>query len=103
MAFDYSARDQNAQLAFYVLLWKRNGIALEAFDDYWRDVHGPVCARLPGQYQYWQFHGIAELTSRSAGDRQNWLDASKILMDDEHNLFRKAIGYISVPGSCPPR
>src|SRR5271157_637634 len=125
MAFDYSARDQNAQLAFYVLLWKRNGIALEAFDDYWRDVHGPVCARLPGQYQYWQFHvahnegglfptirgvesttahedqfdGIAELTSRSAGDRQNWLDASKILMDDEHNLFRKAIGYITAPGN----
>ncbi|MGA9379639.1 MAG: EthD domain-containing protein, partial [Phormidium sp.] len=53
---DYSARDRNGKVAFYVLLWKRKGISLELFDDYWRDVHGPVCARLPGQHQYWQFH-----------------------------------------------
>jgi hypothetical protein len=52
---DYSARDRNGQVAFYVLLWKRKGLSLEMFDDYWRNVHGPVCARLPGQYQYWQF------------------------------------------------
>ena len=53
---DYSSRDQDARLTFYVLLWKRRGITLEQFDDYWRDVHGPVCARLPGQFQYWQYH-----------------------------------------------
>ena len=53
---DYSSRDKDARLTFYVLLWKRRGITLEQFDDYWRDVHGPVCARLPGQFQYWQYH-----------------------------------------------
>ena len=53
---EYSSRDNDARLTFYVPLWKRNGITLGQFDDYWRDVHGPVCARLPGQYQYWQFH-----------------------------------------------
>ena len=53
---DYSSRDKDARFTFYVLLWKRSGITLEQFDDYWRDVHGPVCARLPGQFQYWQFH-----------------------------------------------
>ena len=56
MATDYSARDHEAKVTFYVLLWKRHAITQEMFDDYWRDVHGPVCARLPGQYQYWQFH-----------------------------------------------
>ncbi|MTJ46745.1 EthD domain-containing protein [Dolichospermum sp. UHCC 0259] len=122
---DYSARDQQGKVAFYVLLWKRQGIPLELFDDYWRDVHGPVCARLPGQYQYWQFHvahneggfypeipgldyttslddnfdGIAELTFASEADRQTWFTASAILMDDEHNLFRKAIGYNTSPGN----
>jgi len=122
---DYSPRDKDARLTFYVLLWKRRGITLEQFDDYWRDVHGPVCARLPGQFQYWQYHvahnegglfpavegvegrtadedqfdGIAELTFRSASDRQAWIDASTILMADEHNLFRKAIGYITAPGN----
>ena len=116
---DFSSRDQEGQVTFYVLLWKRKGITLELFDDYWRDVHGPVCARLPGQYQYWQLHvahndggiwptpedpvntstpeeqfdGIAELTFKSVEDRQTWFTAAAILMDDEHNIFSKAIGY----------
>ncbi|MBW4561835.1 MAG: nuclear transport factor 2 family protein [Mojavia pulchra JT2-VF2] len=122
---DYSARDRKGKVAFYVLLWKREGISLELFDSYWKDVHGPVCARLPGQYQYWQFHvahnegglwpeiagldykwdtednfdGIAELTFESEADRETWFKASAILMDDEHNLFRKAIGYNTSPGN----
>ncbi len=122
---DYSSRDQEAQVAFYVLLWKRKGISLELFDDYWRDVHGPVCARLPGQYQYWQFHvahndggvwpsignlvdasspeenfdGIAELTFKTVEDRETWFKAATILMDDEHNIFSKAIGYNTNPGN----
>ncbi len=124
-AIDYSARDAEAKVTFYVLLWKRKGITLAEFDDYWRDVHGPVCARLPGQFQYWQFHvghneggifpsvdgvsystaaadqfdGIAELTFRSVADRQIWFDAASILMDDEHNIFSKAIGYVTEQGN----
>ncbi len=122
---DYSQRDAEARVSFYVLLWKRKGISLQVFDDYWRDVHGPVCARLPGQFQYWQFHvghneggafpavegvnytttpddqfdGIAELTFRSVEDRQTWFDAASILMDDEHNIFSKAIGYVTAEGN----
>ena len=124
-AANYAARDQQGKVAFYVLLWKRKGISLELFDDYWRNVHGPVCARLPGQFQYWQLHvahndggvwpeiqgisyktteadnfdGIAELTFRSDQDRTTWFRAAGILMDDEHNLFSKAIGYNSNPGN----
>jgi hypothetical protein len=125
MATDYSARDGQGKVTFYVLLWKRKGITLEDFDNYWRDVHGPVCARLPGQFQYWQFHvahneggifptvagvdylgtaedqfdGIAELTFKSPQDRQTWFDAATILMDDEHNIFSKAIGYVTDEGN----
>jgi hypothetical protein len=122
---DYSIRDQKGKVAFYVLLWKRKGISLELFDDYWRDVHGPVCARLPSQYQYWQFHlaqnegglwptlnsieyvcpqesqfnGIAELTFESEAERDIWFKSAAILMDDEHNIFSKAIGYNTRPGN----
>ncbi|MCW5977349.1 MAG: EthD domain-containing protein [Bryobacteraceae bacterium] len=122
---NYAKRDEPGQVTFYVLLWKRRGISLELFDDYWRNVHGPVCARLPGQFQYWQLHvahndggvwpqmagidyatapddqfeGIAELTFRSEDDRNTWFRAAAILMDDEHNLFRKAIGYNTSPGN----
>lgn len=116
---DFSARDQAGKVVFYVPLWKRKGISLQLFDDYWRDVHGPVCARLPGQFQYWQYHvehndggiwpelegidyktvaedqfdGIAELTFKTVEDRNTWFQAAAILMDDEHNIFSKAIGY----------
>lgn len=122
---NYAARDAEGKVVFYVLLWKRRGISLQLFDDYWRNVHGPVCARLPGQYQYWQLHvahneggiwpqvsgvsyastedgqfdGIAELTFRTEEDRTTWFQAAAILMDDEHNLFRKAIGYNTSPGN----
>jgi ketosteroid isomerase-like protein len=125
MAIDYSDRDKAGQVAFYVLLWKKNGISLDLFDDYWKDVHGPVCARLPGQDRYWQFHvahndgghwslpddyvnassdseqfdGIAELTFKSEADRQTWFQAAGLLMDDEGNLFSKAIGYNTSPGN----
>lgn len=122
---DFSARDQEGKVVFYVPLWKRRGLGLQLFDDYWRDVHGPVCARLPGQFQYWQFHvahndgglwptldgisyttpeddqfdGIAELSFKSVDDRNTWFQAAAILMDDEHNIFRKAIGYNTNPGN----
>ena len=122
---DYSARDKDGSVVFYVLLWKRRGISLDLYDDYWRNVHGPVCARLPGQFQYWQLHvahneggmwpqipgirydcsegsqfdGIAELTFKSDGDRTTWFQAAGILMDDEHNLFSKAIGYNTSEGN----
>ena len=122
---DYSIRDREGQVAFYVLLWKRKGITLDLFDNYWKDVHGPVCARLPGQFQYWQFHvahndggiwptlgdivnastpeeqfdGIAELTFKTEADREIWFKAAAILMDDEHNIFSKAIGYTTSPGN----
>lgn len=121
---DVSDRDRSGRVAFYVLLWRRRGISQRMFDDYWRNVHGPVCARLPGQQQYWQFHldrgeggllpevpgvdvgcpeeerfdGIAELTFATEEDRSTWFKAAAILMDDEHNLFRKAIGYTTSPG-----
>ncbi|WP_414564787.1 MULTISPECIES: EthD domain-containing protein [unclassified Anabaena] len=122
---NYASRDRYGKLAFYVLLWKRKGISLSLFDDYWRNVHGPVCARLPSQHQYWQFHlahneggfwpsldgidyqspesdqfdGIAELTFTTVAERQTWFNAASILMDDEYNIFSKAIGYNTNPGN----
>ena len=117
--------DAREEVVFYVPLWIRNGITLQQFDNYWRDVHGPVCARLPGQMEYWQYHlsaydggifpdikniktntdpadqflGIAELTFSSVEDRATWFTASAILMDDEHNIFSKAIGYTTSMGN----
>ena len=105
---DYAIRDRQGKLAFYVLLWKRKGIDRELFYNYWKNVHGPLCAHLPGQHQYWQFHldrneggiwpmvqnvdnfcleefrfdGIAELTCASEADFQAEFLAFGILMAD---------------------
>jgi hypothetical protein len=46
-----------------------------------------------------QFAGIAELTFRSPEDRQTWFQAASILMSDEHNIFSKAIGYVTNAGN----
>ncbi|BAT56906.1 ethyl tert-butyl ether degradation EthD (plasmid) [Nostoc sp. NIES-3756] len=122
---DYATRDRQGKIAFYVLLWKRKGISVELFQQYWRNVHGPLCARLPGQHQYWQFHlapndggiwpavdgidytcpateqfhGIAELTFTTEAELQAYKDAFSILMADEHNLFSKAIAYTTTSGN----
>ncbi|WP_341529584.1 AtaL-like protein [Nostoc sp. UHCC 0302] len=122
---DYSIRDQKGKVAFYLCLWKRKSISRELFSDYWRNVHGPLCARLPGQHQYWQFHvahydggiwptvggvdytcteedqftGIAELTFESEAERDIWFKSAAILMDDERNIFSKAIGYNTSSGN----
>ena len=124
-AINDAERYRAEEVAFYVLLWKKPGISLEVFDNYWKDVHGPVCARLPGQDRYWQYHvahnqggnwslpndytnasnsaeqfdGIAELTFKSESDRNTWFKAAGILMDDERNLFSKAIGYNTSAGN----
>lgn len=122
---DCITHNQDGKVVFYILLKIRKGITLDMFRQYWKNVHGPVCARLPGQYQYWQFHlahnegglwpaangieyssleeeqidGIAELTFLSEEDRQLWFNAAAILMADEHNLFSKAIGYVTNNGN----
>lgn len=122
---NYAIRDENAKAVFYVLLTKKKRITSDMFFNYWKDVHGPICARLPGQYQYWQFHlahnegsywqttnsiecksleedqidGIAELTFLTEEDRQKWFNASAVLMSDEYNLFSKAIGYVTKEGN----
>ena len=46
-----------------------------------------------------QFDGIAELTYKTIQDRQAWMTAAAVLMDDEHNIFSKAIGYVTDEGN----
>jgi hypothetical protein len=36
--------------------WWRTDVSAETNDAYWRDVHGPLAARIPGFFQYRQLH-----------------------------------------------
>lgn len=43
------------------LLKRKEGMPVEAFQRYWRDVHAPIIARTPGLRRYVQSHSIAEI------------------------------------------
>ena len=116
----YTGRDDAIETLFYTPLKGRTGLSIDQFRRYWKDAHGPLCARLPGLYQYKQFHlapdrggvwpapegvsrstpddeqidGIAELTFTSTQNRQAWVDAGLPLMIDEQNCFDETIGYL---------
>lgn len=120
MARAYAGRDDQIETLFYTPLKGRSGLSTEQFNLYWKDAHGPLCARLPGLWQYKQFHlahdeggiwpapdgiatatppdeqidGIAELTFTSPENRQAWVDAGLPLMIDEQNCFDETIGYL---------
>lgn len=62
-----------------VVLHKKDGMSREDFRAYWRDVHGPIGARMPGVRKYVQNHvvadgapfdGIAEMWFDSPADMQ---------------------------------
>jgi len=40
------------------LVWRRPDLELEAFRAYWRDVHGPIVAAIPGIRRYVQSHPL---------------------------------------------
>ena len=43
-----------------VFLTKRADLSREEFRRYWREVHGPLGAKMPGVRRYVQNHGIAD-------------------------------------------
>jgi len=117
----YSGPDDAVEVVNYVPAKQRPGISLELFDRYWKDVHGPTCARLGVTWQYTQFHlghdhgnvwpapegvvretppdeqwdGIAELTYRSQDDFDRWLASAGVLERDEQNVFGEVVAYFS--------
>ena len=90
---------------------------------YWRDVHGPLCARLPGLGYYVQHHfardrwanlwpipegvrrmdlvldGAVEIGFADASDEARFMQASPVLFGDEFNLFAHAVAYNLPQGS----
>src|ERR1700723_859021 len=117
-ADDLSARDAAIRINSYTTVLRRTGTPHAAFDDYWRDVHGPLCARIPGLAWYVQNHfsherdshlwpvvgevapfpdyvldGGVEIGFASTQDQQLFNDASRLLFDDEQNMFEETIAY----------
>jgi hypothetical protein len=108
----------------YTTVKRRERVPHEVFAHYWRDVHGPLCARLPKLGLYIQHHfdreqdahlwpradGIAEIADyeldggveigfASADDQQVFQHASPLLFSDEQNMFEETLAYDLPNGS----
>ncbi|WP_110686197.1 EthD domain-containing protein [Salinicola aestuarinus] len=121
---DFSERDANIAINTYTTVLRRQRVPHELFATYWRDVHGPLCARLPGLAWYVQTHldreqddhlwpavegippfpgyvldGGVEIGFASEQDQQTFMDACHLLFADEQNMFDETIAYSLPNGS----
>ncbi|MEG3084586.1 hypothetical protein U1707_13115 [Sphingomonas sp. PB2P12] len=123
-ARDYADRDAAIVINSYTTVLRRPRVPHEVFATYWRDVHGPLCSRIPGLGWYVQTHlnreqdahlwptidGIApfddyvldggvEIGFASAEDQSTFNDACAILFADEQNMFAATVAYALPQGS----
>lgn len=121
---DYADRDAPIVINSYTTVLRRPHVPHELFATYWRDVHGPLCSRIPGLGWYVQNHfdreqdahlwpdidGIASFTDyeldggveigfHSAEDQAAFNEACPILFADEQNMFAATVAYALPEGS----
>lgn len=120
---DYRERDERVRCLTYTPVRKLTGLPYALFAAYWRDVHGPLCARLPGLGYYVQYHfsrsasanlwpvpagvrhmdvlldGAVEIGFAGAEDQARFEAASPVLFEDEHNIFEHTVAYDLPDGS----
>jgi hypothetical protein len=123
-ATDYAERDASIAINSYTTVLRRPRVPHEVFATYWRDVHGPLCARIPGLAWYVQHHlnrqqdahlwpaidgietfagyeldGGVEIGFASKADQDVFNAASHILFADEQNMFAATVAYALPQGS----
>lgn len=121
---NYAERDAAITINTYTTVLKRPQVPHEVFATYWRDVHGPLCSRVPGLAWYVQYHldreqdahiwpaqegivpfpnyvldGGVEIGFASAKDQAVFNEASSILFSDEQNMFAATVAYALPEGS----
>lgn len=121
---DHSDRDASIAINTYTTVLRRERTPHEVFATYWRDVHGPLCSRIPGIGWYVQNHfkreqdahlwpeadgiepftdyvldGGVEIGFGSAADQATFQDACSLLFTDEQNMFDATVAYDLPRGS----
>lgn len=124
LADDHAARDATIAINTYTTVLRRPQVPHEVFATYWRDVHGPLCSRVPGLAWYVQYHfdreqdahlwpvqegivpfpdyvldGGVEIGFADAADQATFSEASSILFSDEQNMFAATVAYALPVGS----
>lgn len=114
---------QAGPYATVALLKKKQGVTLDDFAAYWRDVHGMLAARIPGFWTYRQYHlggelqflrrlpdgysaepesldGFADVTFCGSNAITGLASSpvSDLIKQDERNVFDSSYLYGVVPG-----
>lgn len=121
---DFGSRDRGIAVNSYTTVVGRSSVTEDRFRAYWRDVHGPLCSRVPGLGYYVQHHftrrqdahlwpvldgvgplpgyaldGAVEIGWASAEAQAVFQQASPILFSDEQNVFDETAAYPLPSGS----
>jgi hypothetical protein len=121
---NYAQRDAGIAINSYTTVLRRPQVPHDLFATYWRDVHGPLCSRIPGLGWYVQNHfnreqdahlwpvidgitpfdgytldGGVEIGFHSAEDQALFNAACPILFADEQNMFAATVAYALPKGS----
>jgi len=123
-ATNYAERDAGIVVNTYTTVLRHPKVPHELFSTYWRDVHGPLCSRIPGLGWYVQNHfdreqdahvwptiegiqpfpdyeldGGVEIGFQSTEDHALFNQACSILFADEQNMFAATVAYALPTGS----
>lgn len=121
---DHSDRDRAVAVNSYTTVLGRASVPEAHFRAYWRDVHGPLCSRVPALGYYVQHHfarqqdshlwalpegvaalpdyeldGAVEIGWASAQAQAQFQQAAGILFSDEQNVFQETAAYALPDGS----
>jgi hypothetical protein len=112
---DFAARDEKVRCLSYGVMRKLAGLPQDLFAGYWRDVLGPLLARLPGVGYYVQHHfsqdhrtnlwplpdgvhrmdvvldGAAEVGFADTDSQSRYVNASSVLFEDLTHLFEHSL------------
>jgi hypothetical protein len=123
-AGNFAYRDAAIAVNSYTTVLGTSSVPDDRFRAYWRDVHGPLCSRIPALGWYVQHHfarradphlwppidrvtpvpgyvldGAVEIGWASAEQQAVFQDASSILFSDEQNVFDETVAYALPEGS----
>src|ERR1700722_20390865 len=120
---NFAARDEQIRCLSYGVMRKLTGLPQDLFAGYWRDVLGPLLARLPGVGYYVQHHfsqdhwahlwplpdgirrmdvvldGAVEVGFADIDGRSRYAEASPVLFGDLFHLFEHTVAYNLPQGS----